>query len=148
MLDDLAVGRTVGFRLGNGFVKVRVERFARGIDFFQTRFNEHILELLIDHIDAGLQRLDRIGLGSLRRRLRHVKIIQHGDKLLEQRFIGEFDCLLFFASRALLEIFEIGGGAQQPLPMFVGFGGALLEFLELFGVDRTRLERHQRFRRI
>ena len=84
--------------------------------------------------DAGLQGGDPAlrGFRGLRGGLRHFKVIEDGQQFLNQRGgggLGGFDAL---AGGAFFEIFKIGGGAQQAVPMFVGLGGARLEFFQLF----------------
>src|SRR4030095_3849917 len=61
------------------------------------------------------------------------------NELLQQRFVGKFDGVLFFAGGAFLKVFEVGRDAEQALPVLVGLGGALPEFLDLFGGERARL---------
>ena len=68
---------------------------------------------------------------GLRGGLRHFKMIQDGQQFLQQRGVGELDGFDALARGAFLEIFKIGGGAEQTVPMFVGFGGASLEFFQL-----------------
>ena len=69
--------------------------------------------------------------------LRHFKMVEHGQQLFNQGGGGklrDFDAL---ARGALFEILEIGGRAQQPVPVFVRPGRARFEFLNLFRRQRS-----------
>ena len=58
-----AFGRFGGLLLRNRFVQVRVKRLAHGVHFLDARVSQQALELLIDHVDAGVQRFRAISLG-------------------------------------------------------------------------------------
>ena len=58
LLDDLALGDIRRFLLGNGLVEIGVEGLADGVDLLQAGFREGVLELLLNHVDARLERLD------------------------------------------------------------------------------------------
>ena len=68
---------------------------------------------------------------GLRGGLRHFKMIQDGQQFLQQGDVGGLGGFDALARGAFLEIFKIGGGAEQAVPMFVGLGGARLEFFQL-----------------
>ncbi len=67
----------------------RVKKFSIGINFFKAGIGKNRFELLLNHGDAGLQRRERIALRALRSRQRHFKIVENGQKFLEQRDIGK-----------------------------------------------------------
>ena len=112
----------------------RVKGLAAGVNFFEAGFRENAFELLLNHGDAGLQgcRPAWRGWCVLRGGLRHFKMVEHGQQFVEQRGGGRLRGVVAFAGGAFLEIFKIGGGAQQAVPMLVGLGGAGLEFGQLF----------------
>ena len=78
------------------------------------------------------------GLCVLRGGLRHFKMVEHGQQFVDQRGGGRLRGLVAFARGAFFEIFKIGGGAQQAVPMLVGLGRAGLEFGQLFRRDFRR----------
>ena len=133
LLDDPALGRVSGFQLRNGFVQHRVKRFAMGVNFFQAGFGQNAFELLLNHRNAGLQGNHPAlrDFRGMRGGLRHFKMIKDGQQFLQQRGVGGLGGFNALARGAFFEIFKIGGGAEQAVPMFVGFGGASLEFLQL-----------------
>ena len=54
-------------------------------------------------------------------------MVEHGQQFFNQGGAGVLRGFDPFAGGAFFEIFKIGGGAQQPVPVFVGLGGAGLE---------------------
>ena len=122
-------------------MEVGVERFVGGFDFLETGLDQCLPELLINHVDTGLQRLGGLTLGILGSGQSHVKIIHHRDQFLEERLVCKTNGFLFFTGSPLPEIVEISGHSQQAFPMLIRLGGALFEVFKLFrgyGVDRKR----------
>ena len=146
MAEDLAFGDFSGFLLRNGFVQARVKKLAGGVHFFEPRFLEHLLEQLVNHADARLQRVRGASFRGLSSRQRHVKIIQDGDQFLQQLLVGILDGIQFFAGSPLFEIVEVCGGAEQPVPMLVRLGRALPEFVQLVRSQRRGTNLHQGLR--
>ena len=109
-----------------------IERFAGGVNFLQAGFGQNAPELLLDHGNAGLQGREFVGFGGLGRRLRHFKVVEHGQQFLQQGGAGGLRGLDAFARGAFLEVFKIGGGAQQAVPMLVGLGRAFPEGRQFF----------------
>ena len=121
----------------------RVKCLAVGLHFFEAGFGENAFKLLLDHGDAVLQ-CRHPALRRLRGGLRHFKMVEHGQQLVNQRGGGRLRGFVAFPRGALFEIFKIGGGAQQAVPMLVGLGRARLEFGELLRRDFARRCGHVR----
>ena len=133
LLDDLAFRHVGGLLLRNGFVQMGIERLALRVHFLQTGLGQRGFELLVDHRDAGVQGVCGVGLSISRGGKRHVEMIEHGKEFLDQSLVGELDSLVTLAGSALLEIFKVRRGAQQPVPMFVGLGRADFQLVKFFG---------------
>ena len=112
-------------------MQIRIERLVLSVDFLQTRFSERAFQLAVDHGNACFERFHGIAFGVVGRRQCHVEIVQGRDQFFEQRRIGEAGRLLAFARGPLLEVFQICGRSQQPLPMLVCLGGFGLQFFNL-----------------
>ena len=87
----------------------------------------------MDHGHARLEGLGRVRLVLAGGGERHVKIIEHGNEPFEEGFVGELDGFLAFALGAFLVVLQVGGGAQEALPVLLGLGRAILQIVKLRG---------------
>ena len=110
--------------LGYGFVDIRVERLAGGVNLLQARLDEGAFQLLLDHQHARFKRGELVALGALRGGQGHFKIVEDRQNFLDQREAGILRGLDLLAGGAFLEIVEVGGRAEQSVPVFICLDGA------------------------
>ena len=147
LLHDMALGGVLGFLLGNRLVQLGVEGLSKGVDLFESAVLEGILELLVNHVDAGLEGLDCLLRGRLGGGQGHIEAVQHRDQLLQHGLVGVAGGLLLFPSGAFLVIVKVRRRAQEPFPVLFGFCGAFFQVLELLRSYGGYSDRDQRFRR-
>ncbi len=101
-------------------VQVRIEFLSLCLDWLQSIFGEEIVELFQYESHPGINgRLFAFPFRCLETKL---KIVHNRHQPLEQRAVGVFDRLFFFARRALFVILEVGLASQREVakPIEVG----------------------------
>jgi hypothetical protein len=124
-----------GLHLGDGLVPRGVERLADGLEGLDVEALERGVELLHHHAHAVDDRVRRLGRGE-----RPLEVVDAGQDLLEDVLARLEPRVVLLLARALAEVVEVGGGAEEPL-VVVGLllldgGEALLEPGELRGLGR------------
>jgi len=106
--------------------------FCGGVNLLNAGFGQRGLQLLLDHRDAGLQRGKLVVPGICAAACAISKWSRTGSSFFNQGGGSELRGFHALARGAFFEILQIGGRAQQPVPVFIGPGRARLEFLDLF----------------
>jgi hypothetical protein len=107
-------------RLEHGLVHIRVELLTRitGVEALEAVFLQRANQDAIRHLDAIMQR-DQIGVSILRLELvrghgaqRAVEVVDALDEVAGEALDGKVLCGLCFALCALLQVAEVGDGAE------------------------------------
>jgi len=114
-------------------VQHRVKRFAGGVNFFQAGFGQNTFELLLNHRNAGCREQSRLRTSAVCAAVCAIsKWSSTGSNFCSSATLADWAASMRSRAARFLK-FQIGGGAEQAVPMFVGLGGASLEFFKFPG---------------
>ena len=106
--------------MGDGFVEVGIEGLAFGVDGRHAGLGEGGFELTLDQTEAFEEGFGGVGLDAVGEA--EVEIVERGEQVLEELFVGVDGPILAFAVDALAVVVEVGLQAEEAVPEDV-FGG-------------------------
>ena len=124
LFENRAIGLGGGLDVADGFVKVGVERVpGLGDNFNETEFAEGAGKLFLELEQTVVQRraFGTVVEGAF-------KIVERRQEGTDDAFTGEPGNFLAFTGDAFPVIVEVGGGAQEFVPVFSNLGFELFEF--------------------
>src|SRR5438067_4063691 len=131
-LGDDGVGRLVAFLLHQRLVHGGVEGLAQRREAHHAVLRKRGFEQFLHQLDALDHLLEVVLLGVVERAL---EVVHHRQEILQESLGAELLRVLLLLQRALLEIFEFGGSAQEALvgllQALAGLAGALERLFQL-----------------
>jgi hypothetical protein len=123
LLKDVPIGNVGRFMVRDCFVKIGIEHLTGGVNLLNTDFGQGRSELVKDHGESFLERLDRRGGGrGVRGCQGHFETVHDREEALDQPVAGIADRILALSGGAASIVIKLGTCPEVQVPILVGLG--------------------------